>query len=65
MAPYRCRPNGRLAAPVVTLSTVIARHLCADPLGRPDPAWHRMAHLATEQLFPGSAHHTVTLAPGT
>jgi hypothetical protein len=54
-----------LAAPVVTLSTAIARHLCADLLGRPDPAWHRLAHLVTEQLFPGSAHHTVTLAPGT
>lgn len=63
MPPYRCRPNVMLAAPVVTLSTAIARHLCADLLGRPDPAWHRLAHLVTEQLFPGSAHHTVTLAP--
>lgn len=63
MARYRNRPNVMLAAPIVTLPTAIARHLCADLLGRPDPAWHRLAHLVTEQLFPGSAHHTVTLAP--
>ncbi|MCX4826801.1 hypothetical protein OG883_45015 [Streptomyces sp. NBC_01142] len=63
MVRYRCRPNAMLAAPIVTLSTAIARHLCADLLSRPDPAWHSLAHLVTAQLFPGSARHTLTLPP--
>jgi len=61
VARYRCRPNVMLAAPIVTLPTAIARHLCADLLGRWDPAWHRLAHLVTAQLFPGSPRHTLTL----
>lgn len=64
MAPYRVRPNPMLAAPIVTLSTAIARHAYSDLLGRSDPSWHRLAHLVTAQLFPGSARHTLTLAPG-
>ncbi|MFE0369550.1 hypothetical protein ACFW6N_21855 [Streptomyces cyaneofuscatus] len=52
-----------LAAPIVTLPTAIVRHLCADLHSRWDPAWHRLAHLVTEQLFPGSACHTLTLPP--
>ncbi|MBZ3908596.1 MULTISPECIES: hypothetical protein [Streptomyces] len=63
MAPYRCRPNVMLSAPIVTLPTTIARHLRADLLSRPDPAWHHLAHLVTAQLFPGSARHTLTLPP--
>ncbi|MEV1042369.1 hypothetical protein AB0J01_38015 [Streptomyces sp. NPDC050204] len=63
MAPYRCRPNVMLAAPVVTLPTAIARHLCAELLGWGDPAWHRLAHLVTGQLFPGGSRHTLTLPP--
>ncbi|MDX3695049.1 hypothetical protein [Streptomyces europaeiscabiei] len=63
MVRYRNRPNAMFAAPIVTLPTVIARHACADLLDRPDPAWHRLAHLITPQLFPGSTRHTLTLAP--
>ncbi|MGW0868211.1 hypothetical protein [Streptomyces sp. NPDC002611] len=63
MARCRCRPNVMLAAPIVTLPTAIARHLCADLLGRWDPYWHRLAHLVSAQLFPGSARHTLTLPP--
>ncbi|MFF9436681.1 hypothetical protein ACF1BP_23425 [Streptomyces sp. NPDC014735] len=63
MTRYRCRPNVMLAAPIVTLPTAIARHLCADLLGRWNPDWHRLAHLVTAQLFPGSPSHTLTLPP--
>jgi hypothetical protein len=63
VARYRNRPNVMLAAPIVTLPTAIARHACADLLGRSDPYWHRLAHLITPQLFPGSDRHTLTLAP--
>ncbi|MFJ3182350.1 hypothetical protein ACIPJN_28725 [Streptomyces sp. NPDC086796] len=63
MVRYRCRPNVMLAAPIVTLPTAIFRHLCADLLGRPDPAWQHLAHLVSAQLFTGSPRHTVTLPP--
>jgi hypothetical protein len=63
VARYRCRPNVMLAAPIVTLPTAIARHLCADLQGRWNPDWHRLARLVTAQMFPGSARHTLTLAP--
>ncbi|MEO3976733.1 hypothetical protein [Streptomyces sp. CAU 1734] len=63
MARYRCRPNVMYAAPIVTLPTAIARHLCADLLGWGDPAWHDLARLVTAQLFPGSPRHTLTLPP--
>jgi hypothetical protein len=52
-----------LAAPIVTLPTAIARHVCTDLLSRWDPYWHRLAHLVAGQLFPGSPRHTLTLAP--
>ncbi|MEV8601034.1 hypothetical protein AB0465_14270 [Streptomyces griseoviridis] len=55
MARCRCRPNVMLAAPIVTLPTAIARHLCADVFSRRDPA----RHLLAAQLFPGSTRHTL------
>lgn len=63
MARCRCRPNVMLAAPIITLTTAIARHVCADLLGRWHPDWHRLAHLVAAQLFPGSPRHTLTLSP--
>lgn len=63
MAPYRCRPNPMLAAPIVTLPAPIARHLCADLLSRPEPLGQRLAALLADQIFPGDIRHTVTLPP--
>ncbi|MYR64075.1 hypothetical protein GTY54_50370 [Streptomyces sp. SID625] len=48
-----------LAVPIVTLPTVIARHLCADLFSRPDPA----RHLLAAQLFPSSTRPTLPLPP--
>ncbi|TLQ39462.1 hypothetical protein [Streptomyces marianii] len=63
MARYRCRPNVMLAAPIVTLPTAIAHHVCAELAGRPDPAWRLLGRLVAAQLFPGSLRHTITLPP--
>lgn len=51
------------AAPVATLSTAIARHVCSVLRGWPDPALRPLACIVSEQLLPGSASHTLTLAP--
>ncbi|MGJ3558904.1 hypothetical protein ACR6C2_07960 [Streptomyces sp. INA 01156] len=47
---YRNRINCMLAAPIVTLPAAIASQVCSELLGRPDPAWGRLASRIQEQM---------------